>query len=109
MRAEIYDYEILTDFVTAIVDGSLLPLEQVLLSRLNWFSLGEENLPLLQNSYGQFFENYVSNEYDRLEIDHSNIENIILRFSRAVTSLYVSNFRQEMLQEKNELERIFRL
>ena len=109
LRAEIYDYEILTDFVTAVVEGSLVPLEQALLSRLNWFSLGEEDVPLLQNAYGQFFENYVSNEYDRLGFDHSSVENIIRRLARAVTSAYASIFRQDLLQEKNELERVFRL
>jgi hypothetical protein len=107
LRPETYDYEILIDFVTAVLDGSVVPLEQALLSRLSWFSLSEEDVPLLQNAYSQFFENYISNDFDD---NHSSVENIILRITRAVTSAYVSIiFRQDLLQEKNELENILRL
>ena len=126
----IYSTRIIIDFISKVLDGSLSPIEQSLISRLNWFSLDDQDIPALQNAYGDFFESkVVEGRSTPISVQGFNIEeiqedrddafyirgyesvpNVIRRFSAQLRLFYeqIDN-RQDYLDEKLELENIFRL
>ena len=121
---------IVIDFISKVLDGSLLPIEQVLLSSLSWFSLNDQSVALLQNSYNQFFESKIIPDGTIIEIHlginddpgfqqfftdrpeeyglkgYTSVTGVINKFISYVNKAYESDNYEALLKERSELQQI---
>lgn len=129
-----YASSMIQDFLIKVINGELPPIEQSLISRLNWFSLGDRDIPALRNAYGDFFESKVVTGDVFIDIPgfniseiapnfredlrttlretfyirgYDNIESVIRKFSEQLRFLYQDfSVSDRVLEEKASLETI---
>jgi hypothetical protein len=124
---KIYSQQVVIDFISKVLDGSLPSIEQSFPSILSWTSLNEDSEPLLQNSYEQFFENKIVDpdtllSFPGFDVEelysrslqpvppqykigrHANIEQVISKFISEVNKSYEDDNYSDFTVEYNELK-----
>ena len=108
-----YLVSVVVDLLTQVIDGRLPPLETALPSTLSWFDLYSNNnarRALSTNGrYSIFFNRANQNDPRRGEVIREGQGSIFSMFTIILFEFYRNIRRQDLLGEKNELERIFRL
>jgi len=89
ITTNIYPNQIIIDFISGVLDGSLPSIEQSFPSILSWISLNLDSVGFLRDSYQQFFENYIVPETTIIpEIAATDgYESIVARRTHSANSL----------------------
>lgn len=101
-RQDNFDTQVTIELIRGIIDGTLPQIEDVLLSRLDWFELGSvENRQRFEQGYQQFLQ-----EKSEEHPDGATPTTLATTISTILALVY--NRRSLDLREKNDLERVFR-
>jgi hypothetical protein len=97
--------QMLLGFLSGQIDGTLPSISEVFTSRLNWFSMTVEDEDILLDNYRDFFRSY----RDESIRGYTRTRLIPQSFISIVNETYTKRNRQQLLEEKNDFESIFRL